>query len=84
MERADKYEGLKQFISENFSTTTNINDRLHTKDIIDIFNRNKFLLCDTKMAAIFKSMNLGEHRARCNIKRTVKSEYYFLVFNSYK
>ena len=84
MERADKYEGLKQFISENFSTTTNINDRLHTKDIIDIFNKNKFLFCDTKMAGIFKSMNLGEHRARCNIKRTAKSGYYFLVFNSYK
>ena len=41
METAHKYEELEKFISENFSTTTNMNDRLHTRDILDIFNRNK-------------------------------------------
>ena len=81
METAHKYEELEKFISENFSTTTNMNDRLHTRDILDIFNRNKFLFSDSRMAEIFKTMNLGEHRRSCTINRAVKSGYYYLKYN---
>ena len=80
MESISKYEALKQFILENFSTTTNINDRLHTRDITDIFFKNKFRFSDVKMAEIFKSMHLGEHRRSCTINKEVRSGYYFLVY----
>ncbi len=80
METAHKYEELEKFISENFSTTTNMNDRLHTRYILDIFNRNKFLFSDSRMAEIFKNMNLGEHRRSCTINRVVKSGYYYLKY----
>ena len=80
MEGAKKYDELKKFISENFTVTTNMNDRLHTRDVLVIFNRNKFLFSDSRMAEIFKSMNMGEHRRSCTINREVKSGYYYLKY----
>ena len=77
----NKYDALRKFISENFETTANINDRLHTRDIVNIVYDNKLLsYSDCKIAEVFKSMNLGEHRSRCNIKRKVQTGYYFLIF----
>ncbi len=32
----DKYEEMKSFILENFETTSNKKDRLHTEDIINL------------------------------------------------
>ena len=75
-----KYDTLKQFFSENFSSTTNKNDRLHTKDIIDIAYRNKFSFSDVKIAEVFKSMNIGEHRRGCTINRKIQSGYYYVVY----
>ena len=76
----DKYEAMRQFILDNFETTTNINDRLHTKDIIDILANNKFLFSTCKMAEVFKNTNLGTHRSKCNIKSNIKTGYYFLRY----
>ena len=80
MKNDEKYEGLKQFFSENFETTTNIKDRLHTKDIVNIAYNNKFLFSDVKIAEVFKSMNIGEHRRTCNINKKVQTGYYFVVY----
>jgi hypothetical protein len=81
MNNNNKYDALRKFILENFETTTNINDRLHTRDIINTVYDNKFLsFSDGKIAEVFKSMNLGEHRSRCNIKRKVQTGYYFLIY----
>ena len=46
MKREKKYEELIKNLLENFSTTTNINDRLHTRDIVEIAHNNKFLFAD--------------------------------------
>ncbi len=79
----EKYEVLRKFISDNFETTTNINDRLHTRDIVNIIYDNKLLsYSDHKIAVVFKAMNLGEHRNRCNINRKVQSGYYFLIYKN--
>ncbi len=80
MDKNKKYDVLRNFIQENFSTTTNINDRLHTRDIIDIFTRNKFLFSDGKMAEIFKTTNIGEHRRSCTISKKVQSGYYYVMY----
>ena len=80
MDKNKKYDDLRNFILKNFSTTTNMNDRLHTRDIIDILTRNKFLFSDGKMAEIFKSTNIGEHRRSCNISRKVQSGYYYVMY----
>jgi hypothetical protein len=74
----NKYDALRQFILENFETTTNINDRLHTRDIV--YDNKLLSYSDCKIAEVFKSMNFGEHRSRCNIKRKVQTGYYFLIY----
>jgi hypothetical protein len=77
----EKYEILRNFFIENFETTSNISDRLHTRDIVNIVYDNKLLAyCDHKIAVVFKTMNLGEHRKQCNINRKVQSGYYFLRY----
>ena len=77
----EKYEVLRKFISDNFETTTNINDRLHTRDIVNIVYDNKLLsYSDCKIAEVFKSMNLGEHRKQCNINKKIQYGYYFLIY----
>ncbi len=77
----EKYEILRKFFIENFETTSNINDRLHTRDIVNIVYDNKLLAyCDHKIAVVFKTMNLGEHRKQCNINRKVQSGYYNIIY----
>ncbi len=79
--KVDKYEPLRKFILENFETSPNKNDRLHTRDIVNKVYDNKILLCsDGKIAEVFKSMGLGEHRSRCNINKKVQSGYYYLTY----
>ena len=80
MKKSEKYDELRKFISENFETTTNIKDRLHTRDIINIAYNNKFLFCDIKIAEVFKSMNIGEHRKQCNINKKVQTGYYYVIY----
>ena len=75
----NKYKELQKFILENFETTTNINDRLHSKDIINIARNNNFSFSDCKIAEVFKSLNLGKHRSHCNINSKVQSGYYFVI-----
>jgi hypothetical protein len=76
----EKYEELRQFFSNNFETTTNMKDRLHTRDIINIAHDNKFLFSDCKIAEVFKLLNIGEHRSKCNINRKVQTGYYNVVY----
>ena len=83
MRNENKYEPLRAFISDNFETTTNINDRLHTQDIVNIVYDNKLLsYSDRKIAEVFKLMNLGEHRRSCNINKKIHSGYYFLIYKN--
>lgn len=76
----DKYETMRAFIRENFMTTCDKKDRLHTETIISILNDNKFLYSTSKMAQVFKSMNIGEHRNNCSIKSTIKAGYYNIAY----
>lgn len=80
MKNSEKYEELRQFFLKNFETTTSIKDRLHTRDIINIATDNKFFFSDCKIAEVFKSMNIGEHRKQCNINRKVQYGYYNIVY----
>jgi hypothetical protein len=42
---------------------------LHSRDIINIAYDNKFLFSDCKIVEVFKTMDLGEHRNKCNINK---------------
>ena len=79
MKREEKYEGLRQFFLDNFETTTSIHDRLHTRDIINVAMDNKFLFSDCKIAEVFKSLNIGQHRGKCNIHGKIQTGYYFII-----
>jgi hypothetical protein len=72
MKNENKYEPLRQFFLENIETTTNIKEILYTRDMIKIAHNNKFPFSDCKIAEVFKSMNLGEHRKQCNIKKKIQ------------
>ena len=80
MKNETKYDALKKFFLENFSTTTDIKNRLHTRDIVKIAFENKFSFSDGKIAEVFKNMNIGEHRTKCNIHKKVQSGYYYLIY----
>jgi hypothetical protein len=80
MKNEEKYEELKQFFLQNFETTSNINDRLHTQDIYFIVMNDKFSFSSGKIAEVFKSLNIGEHRRSCNINRKIQSGYYYVIY----
>ena len=80
MRNDTKYDPLRKFILENFETSSNINDRLHTRDIVNIAHNNKFLFSDCKIAELFKTLNIGEHRRSCNINRNIQTGYYYVVY----
>ena len=80
MKKEEKYEELRQFFLKNFETTTNMKDRLHTRDIVNIAQNNKFLFSDGKIAEVFKSLNIGEHRRSCTINCKIQSGYYNVIY----
>ena len=80
MKKEEKYEELRQFFKKNFERTSNITDRLHTRDIVNIAYNNKFLFSDCKIAEVFKTMDLGEHRSKCNINKRIQTGYYYLIY----
>ena len=54
MRNDTKYDPLRKFILENFERTSNKNDRLHTRDIVNIVYDNKLLsFSDRKIAELF-------------------------------
>ena len=59
MKNDNKYDALRQFILENFEITTNMHDRLHSRDIVHRAYDDNFLFSDCKVAEVFKSLNLG-------------------------
>ena len=64
----DKFNEMRIFILNNFETTTNKFDRLHTEDIIDLLYRKGGFLYDTsRTAKVFKSMGIGEYKSSCRI-----------------
>ena len=74
MKKEEKYEELRQFFKKNFERTSNITDRVHTRDIVNIAYNNKFLFSDCKIAEVFKTMDLGEHRSKYNINKEFKQD----------
>ena len=76
----DKYEAMREFIKENFMTTTDKRDRLHTETIINILNNNKYLFSTCKMAQVFKSMNIGKHANSITINHKEKAGYYNIIY----
>ena len=41
----EKYEELRQYFLKNFETSTNMKDRFHTRDIVNIAqNNNSYLV----------------------------------------
>ena len=77
----DKYEGIKRFILENFETTENKWDRLHTQDIINIMSSNGFRYSTARTAQVIKSMGIGEYKPKvCSINGKTKAGYIYLKF----
>ena len=85
MRNDTKYDPLRKFILENFERTSNKNDRLHTRDIVNIVYDNKLLsFSDRKIAELFKTLNIGEHRRSCNINRNTQSSNRILLCSLYR
>ena len=76
----EKYMKIRRFILENFETTRNIKDRLHTQDILDILSKKEFQYNNDDMAKIFKSLEIGKHRSSCVINSKNRAGYYFIRY----
>ena len=50
----DEYLKIRDFIVDNFETTSNIKDRLHTQDILNILSKKEFQYSNDDMAKSFK------------------------------
>ncbi len=51
---------------------------------MNIAYNNKFLFSDCKIAEVFITLNLGEHRSKCNINRKVQSGYFYIIYKGKK
>jgi hypothetical protein len=76
----DKYEAMRGFIKENFITTDNDKDRLHTETIINILRNNNFIYDPFVMAKVFKSVNIGKYREFCVINHKRRAGYYNIIY----
>ena len=76
----DKYMKIRAFILENFETTNNKKDRLHTQDILDILSKKDFSYSTCNMARIFKGLEIGKHRNDCIINSKNKAGYYYIRY----
>jgi len=76
----EQYLKIRNFILENFETTNNIKDRLHTEDIINILSKKDFSYSIHNMRCIFKDLNIGKHRRDCLINSKNKAGYYYIRY----
>jgi hypothetical protein len=74
---SEKYMKIREFILENFETTNNMKDRLHTQDIIDILSEKDFSYSTCNMIRIFEDMEIGKHRSKNRINAETKAGYYY-------
>ena len=70
----------QQFIKDNFITTDEKKDRLHTETICDILNKKGFKLNIIHMGRIFNEMQIGKYTNKCYIDKVKKGGFEYIKY----
>ena len=70
----------QQFIKDNFITTDEKKDRLHTETICNILNKKGFKLNIIHMGRIFNEMQIGKYTNKCNIDKVKKGGFEYIKY----
>ena len=68
------------FITSNFVTTNDKNDKLHTETISNILLNNCFKLNTIHTGRIFNEMNIGKYNKHCNIGKIRKCGFEYIKY----
>lgn len=78
--RGDEKETLEVFITNNFKTTDNIDDKLFTSDIQDILKTNGYEVSLVETGRQINKQSIGRHNSKCNINKERKAGYEYIKF----
>jgi len=71
---------VEQFIIQNFQTTNNDKDRLHTDTITDILKLKGYSINIIETGKLINRIGLGKYNSKCNIDRVRKGGYDYIKY----
>lgn len=72
---------VETFIINNFITTTDSKDRLHTDDIAEILNENGYKLTVVETGRLINRTQIGKFNKMCNIDKVRKGGFDYIKYN---
>jgi hypothetical protein len=70
----------EQFIINNFITTNDDKDRMHTETIKDILNDKGYKLSIHETGRLMNRIGLGKYNNKCNVKSIRKGGFDYLKY----
>ena len=71
---------IENFIMQNFRTTNDNKDRLHTDDITEILKHNNYKVDKISAGRLVNRMGIGKYNNKCNINNNRKGGYDFIKY----
>lgn len=68
------------FILQNFKTTTDSKDRLHTEDIKDILNEKGYKIDIREAGRLMNRTGIGKYNDKCNINKVRKGGFEYIKY----
>lgn len=77
----EEKESVETFIINNFVTTKNNKDRMHTQEIADILMEQGHTINIIETGRLVNRMQIGKYNAKCNVKdKGIKGGFDFIKF----
>lgn len=77
----EEKESVETFIINNFVTTKDNKDRMHTQEIAEILMDNEFKITIVETGRLLNRMQIGKYNAKCNVKdKGIKGGFDFIKF----
>jgi hypothetical protein len=70
----------EKFIRDNFITTDDKNDRLHTETICDILNKKGFKFNTIYVGRLLNQMEVGKYTNKCSIDKVRKGGFEYIKY----
>lgn len=72
----------EQFVINNFITTNNIDDKIHTTTITEILNDNGYNISQIDTGRLINRIGLGKHNKHTEINKVRKNGYEYIKYNN--
>ena len=77
----EEKESVETFIINNFVTTKNNKDRMHTQEIADILMEQGYTITIVETGRLLNRMQIGKYNSKCNVKdKGIKGGFDFIKF----